>query len=96
METFTSLREIQESLKSGATTCSQVVALCLKNIDQDSNLNAFLEVYREEARNKATQVDHKISAGSAGRLAGLVVGLKDMLCYQDHALQAGSKILEGF
>ena len=73
-----------------------MVALCLKNIDQDSNLNAFLEVYREQAQNKATQVDHKISAGSAGRLAGLVVGLKDMLCYQDHALQAGSKILEGF
>ncbi len=96
MESFTSLREIQDNLKSGAITCSQVVASCLKIIDQESNLNAFLEVYSKEAIEKASLVDHKISAGTAGRLAGLVVGLKDMLCYQDHTLQAGSKILEGF
>lgn len=96
METITSLREIQDSIKSGVTSCSQVVALCLNNIDQNSNLNVFLEVYREEAQKKAIQIDKKIFEGIAGRLAGLVVGLKDMLCYQDHALQAGSKILEGF
>jgi len=96
LETITSLREIQDSIKSGVTTCSQVVTLCLKNIDQNSNLNVFLEVYHEEVKKKAIQIDEKISHGIAGRLAGLVVGLKDMLCYQDHALQAGSKILEGF
>jgi len=96
LETITSLREIQESIKSGVTSCSQVVALCLNNIDQNSNLNVFLEVYREEAQKKAIQIDKKIFEGIAGRLAGLVVGLKDMLCYQDHTLQAGSKILEGF
>jgi aspartyl-tRNA(Asn)/glutamyl-tRNA(Gln) amidotransferase subunit A len=45
---------------------------------------------------KSKKIDQKIAAGTAGRLAGLVVGLKDMLCYQDHHLQAGSKILEGF
>jgi len=96
LDSFTSLREIQQNIKSGATTCSQVVATCLKNIDQDSNLNVFLEVYREEVQKKALKIDQKISAGTSGRLAGLVVGLKDMLCYRDHALHAGSKILEGF
>ena len=29
-------------------------------------------------------------------MAGLVIGLKDMLCYKDHLVQAGSKILDGF
>ena len=96
MESLTSLREIQQQLKSGTTTCSQLVASCLHNIDSNSHLNAFLEVYREEALEKAQLLDKKIANGTAGRLAGLVVGLKDMLCYQDHALQAGSKILEGF
>ena len=96
MEAFTSLREIQHNIQTGAITCSQVVALCLKNIDQDSSLNAFLEVYQEEAQSKALDIDQKIVDGTAGRLAGLVVGLKDMLCYKDHLVQAGSKILDGF
>ncbi len=34
--------------------------------------------------------------GQQGKVAGLIVGLKDMLCYKDHPLQAGSKILEGY
>jgi aspartyl-tRNA(Asn)/glutamyl-tRNA(Gln) amidotransferase subunit A len=73
-----------------------VLASCLRLIDKHSDLNAFLEVYAEEATEKAKCIDQKLKKGTAGRLAGLVVGLKDMLCYQDHALRAGSKILEGF
>ena len=96
MDTFASLREIQKELRSGAVTCYQVVELCLENINKYSHLNAFLEVYEQEALEKAQLIDQKIAAGSSGRLAGLVVGLKDMLCYQNHHLQAGSKILDGF
>ncbi|GJM29520.1 MAG: glutamyl-tRNA(Gln) amidotransferase subunit A [Cyclobacteriaceae bacterium] len=96
MNTFASLREIQDEIKSGTTSCSQVVEACLNNIDKYSHLNAFLEVYPQEALAKAVEIDYKITNGTAGRLAGLVVGLKDMLCYRDHHLQAGSKILEGF
>ena len=96
MESLTSLREIQQQLKSGANSCSQLVASCLQNIDSNSHLNTFLEVYREEAIEKAQILDKKIASGTAGRLAGMVIGLKDMLCYQDHSLQAGSKILDGF
>jgi aspartyl-tRNA(Asn)/glutamyl-tRNA(Gln) amidotransferase subunit A len=53
-------------------------------------------VYSEESLFRAQEIDRKIKNGSAGRLAGLVVGLKDVLCHSDHALQAGSKILNGF
>jgi aspartyl-tRNA(Asn)/glutamyl-tRNA(Gln) amidotransferase subunit A len=59
-------------------------------------LNVFLTVYSEESLLRAQEIDRKIKNGSAGRLAGLVVGLKDVLCHRDHALQAGSKILNGF
>ena len=44
----------------------------------------------------ARVVDVKIKNRTAGKLAGLVVGLKDVLSYQGHGLQAGSKILNGF
>jgi len=59
-------------------------------------LNVFLTVYSEESLLRAQEIDKKIKNGSAGRLAGLVVGLKDVLCHEHHPLQAGSKILDGF
>ena len=96
METLTSLREIQEAIRSGATTCTQVVTSCLKNIQKYQHLNAFLQVYQEEALARAQAIDQKFAQDQQGRLAGLVIGLKDVLCYQDHPLQASSKILDGF
>lgn len=55
-----------------------------------------MSVYAEESLLRAAQIDKKIKDGTAGKLAGLVVGLKDVLCHLDHPLQAGSKILTGF
>jgi aspartyl-tRNA(Asn)/glutamyl-tRNA(Gln) amidotransferase subunit A len=41
--------------------------------------------------------DQRRAAGEPlGRLAGMVVSIKDVICYQDHKVTAGSKILEGF
>ncbi len=68
----------------------------MANIEKKKHLNAFLSVYAEEAIARATEIDLKIKRGKAGKLAGLVVGLKDVLCYKDHPLQASSKILDGF
>ncbi|CAN5434606.1 Asp-tRNA(Asn)/Glu-tRNA(Gln) amidotransferase subunit GatA [soil metagenome] len=53
-------------------------------------------MYESEALSRASEIDKKIKEGNAGKLAGMVVGLKDVLCFDDHPLQAGSKILGGF
>ena len=68
----------------------------MANIDKKKHLNVFLDVYEKEAKEKALQVDSKIKNGTAGKLAGLVVGLKDVLSYENHPLQACSKILKGY
>jgi aspartyl-tRNA(Asn)/glutamyl-tRNA(Gln) amidotransferase subunit A len=68
----------------------------LINIEKKKHLNVFLSVYENEARERALQVDIKIKNGIAGKLAGLIVGLKDVLSYKDHPVQASSKILNGF
>ena len=93
---YTSLKTLQEDIKSGVTNCVALVEHYLDNIKKKSQLNVFLEVYEEEALAKAKLIDKKIKSGTQGKLAGLVVGLKDLLCYKDHKIQAGSKILEGF
>ncbi len=93
MHTFS---HIQQLLQQGATNCATIVADCLAQIAQKKDLNAFISVYNEEIRRHAQQLDQKIKEGKGGPLAGMVVGLKDMISYQDHPLHAGSKMLEGF
>lgn len=83
-------------MQHGLITCGDVVRHYLDNIKKKSHLNAFLSVYEDEALKRAAEVDKKIKEGNAGKLAGLVVGLKDVLAYKDHPLQASSKILNGF
>jgi aspartyl-tRNA(Asn)/glutamyl-tRNA(Gln) amidotransferase subunit A len=93
---YNSFTSLQEAIKTGQTTCENQVDLYLKNIEDKSHLNAFIEVYSEEAKEKAKAIDAKIKAGNAGRLAGMVVGVKDNICYGGHKVTASSKILEGF
>ncbi|MBC6611929.1 Asp-tRNA(Asn)/Glu-tRNA(Gln) amidotransferase subunit GatA [Hymenobacter sp. BT507] len=96
MKRFNSLTEVRRELTAGTTTCRQLVEYYLDNIQQKQHLNAFLEVWPDEARAQADAVDAKLQAGTAGKLAGMVIGLKDVLAYKDHALQSSSHILDGF
>lgn len=79
------------------SSCIQNVNHFLNRIEElNPTLNVFLEVYAEEAKIRAVEIDEKISKGTAGKLAGMVIGIKDVLAHKDHGLQAASKILEGF
>lgn len=93
---YTNLAAIQTDLKQRKITLSSLVENYLNTIEANNHLNAFLEVFADESRAIAKQLDEKISAGKAGKLAGLVIGLKDNICYKNHACSASSKILEGF
>lgn len=89
--------KIREKLLAGELSVSGIVASHLDQIRiHNAALNAFLEVYEDEAMAQAAEVDAKINAGTAGKLAGLVVGIKDLLCYAGHHSYAGSKILDSF
>lgn len=73
-----------------------IVENYLTRIRENDDLNAFLEVFDASAKEQAVIVDEKIKNGTSGRLAGMVIGLKDNLCYKNHKVSASSKILEGF
>jgi len=91
-----SLAEVKNSLSSGEYSITHLVDFYLKNIEAKENLNAFLEVWKDEALQKAAEIQAKIDAGTAGRLAGMVIGLKDNIVYKGHKVSASSKILEAF
>ena len=96
MKNFNSLSEIQESIKSGSTNCVSLVEYYLDRIEQQKHLNIYVEVFADEAKSAAQAIDEKIHAGTAGKLAGMVIALKDNICYEGHKVSASSKILEGF
>lgn len=96
MRTYNRISDIRADLENGAVTCVQLVQNYLQNIGAGEHLNAFLEVWPEEALDRAKSVDEKIKLGTAGRLAGVVIALKDNLSYKNHKVGASSKILSGF
>ncbi len=96
MEKFHSFDEIKKSLNNKETDCKTVVNYYLNNIKTKAHLNAFVEVYEQSALEQAEKVDQKMAEGTAGKLAGMVIGIKDVLCYTDHEVNASSKILENF
>lgn len=96
MKRYNSLEEVRQDIDTGAVTCRDLVNYYLQNIESKKQLNAYLEVFTDEARTRAEEVDKKIAAGTAGRLAGMVIGIKDVLAYKGHSLQSSSRILDGF
>jgi len=85
-----------QALKENATSVVKTVQVFLQRIEDTKQLNAFLAVYSDEALEAASAVDKKLSEGKAGRLAGVVVGIKDNICYEGHGVQGSSKILTDF
>ena len=97
MTEFSSISSFQEALYAGKTTCEAMVRLYLSRIEQARHLNAYLEVFTHDALEQAAALDARILKGERpGSLAGVVVGIKDVICYKGHQVSAASKILEGF
>ncbi|MGZ3850225.1 MAG: Asp-tRNA(Asn)/Glu-tRNA(Gln) amidotransferase subunit GatA, partial [Flavisolibacter sp.] len=93
MSDFSSIASYQADLQAGRTSCVQAVEHCLFFIEKNRHLNSFVEVYAEEALERAAILDRQETRGS---LHGVVIGLKDNICYKGHRVAAASGILEGF
>jgi len=87
---------MQESLRRNETSCATLVEEYLSRIVKQSSLNAFLTVLADRARVQAQRVDAKIKAGNAGKLAGSIIAVKDILAMKGERLTCGSRILENF
>ncbi len=96
MKVYNTLSSIREDIISNQITLSVLVQHYLDTIESKKHLKAFTEVYAKEALLEASRIQSKIKEGHAGKLAGMVIGIKDLLCHKDHSLQSSSKILEGF
>jgi aspartyl-tRNA(Asn)/glutamyl-tRNA(Gln) amidotransferase subunit A len=90
------IERYHRALQHGETTVEATVSQFLGAIGQHKHLNAFVEVFAEEAIARARQIDTDIASGKFGRLAGVVIGIKDNICFEGHKVQGASQILHGF
>jgi aspartyl-tRNA(Asn)/glutamyl-tRNA(Gln) amidotransferase subunit A len=93
---FDSYSAIRRELFAGNLQLINLVDAYLQKAEERKDLNIFLEVFAEEAKSEAARIQDKINNGTAGKLAGMVVALKDNICYKNHHVSASSKILVGF
>ena len=94
---FQSIDQYHCALSNGQTTCVEAVRYYLQKIKDSTRLNAWLEVYEDEALQQASLLDaQRTECKPIGKLHGVVVGLKDVICYKNHKVSASSLILENF
>ena len=97
MEHYTSYKETIQAINSKKSSCYTIVQDYLKTIsEKNTEINAFVEVYHKESLQRAKEIDKKILEGRSGKLAGMVIGIKDNICIKNHKVTASSKILKGF
>jgi aspartyl-tRNA(Asn)/glutamyl-tRNA(Gln) amidotransferase subunit A len=94
---FQNIYTYHQQLKEGTSSCLEAVEFYLDKIKKNKPLNAFVEVYEEESISRAKSLDEKRNSGKVcGKLHGVVIAIKDVICYKDHKISAASKILENF
>ena len=81
MEPYSNLENLQKEIFSGKINCVQLVEHFIERIEKKKSLNIFLEVFEKTALDLARKIDKKIENNSPGGLAGLIVGIKDNICY---------------
>ena len=92
------LADLRAEIAAGATKATDLAATYYDRIAQlNPRLNVYLSLTRERAMAQAQRVDALASKGDPlPVLAGVPVGIKDVLVMQGAPSTAGSKILEGY
>lgn len=90
--------EIINAVQSGSRSIREVVQESLDIIaDKNPQINAFVEVWAEEALCRADELDARRNRGEKlGPLAGLPVAIKDNILYKNHKAACCSKMLENY
>ncbi len=96
--TSASASELLNRLKQREISAVEVAQAFLGRIQEtDAAIGAFLSIQAEEALAHAEQIDQKRKAGEPlGPLAGLPLGIKDVICTKAHATTCASRMLENF
>ncbi|HKI78303.1 MAG TPA: Asp-tRNA(Asn)/Glu-tRNA(Gln) amidotransferase subunit GatA [Ignavibacteriaceae bacterium] len=85
-----------EKIKNGELSLIENLEFFLERIEKNKHLNAFNFVFDNDARGGARIIEEKIKSGKAGKLAGMVIAVKDVLSIKDKPTTCSSNILKYF
>lgn len=89
-----SIPDIAAAVRGGEISAEEIARASLDRIDKHRALGAYLSV-NETVIEQARAIDERRARGETlGALAGVPIGLKDVLCTTDQPTTAGSKILQ--
>jgi aspartyl-tRNA(Asn)/glutamyl-tRNA(Gln) amidotransferase subunit A len=90
------LAELSRLLAARAVSATELARGYLARIEQQTVLNAFLDVRPEVTLAQAAAADERIARGEATPLTGLPIAHKDIFVTRDFASTASSRILQGY
>ena len=95
--TSLTIAEARDKLRAKDITATELTEAYLSAIDAaNGQLNAYIAVTPEKAREMAKASDARLAAGKAGALEGIPLGIKDLFGTEGIHTQACSHILDGF
>lgn len=91
------IKKAQEGLKNKDFSSKELTKAFLEKIEkEDKNVNAFLDVFKEEALERAKKADERIAKGEIDALTGIPCSIKDNMLIKGKRCTAGSKMLEKY
>lgn len=94
---FSSIEDYHNFLSNNTDGCLIAVQHYLKKIAVNKHLNAFVEIFADDSIERANKLDEKRNSGEAlGKLHGVIIAIKDVICYKNHKVTAASGILKNF
>ncbi len=93
-----SAAELTNLFKNGELSASAITEVTLARIEQhDPTIQAFLAIFKEQALQKAKELDQKRTAGKPlGKLAGVPIALKDNMHIKGELTTCGSRFLVNY
>ena len=91
-----SLNLLREHLSNKKISCVELCTKLINRIENNKNLNAFLDFKPEKVIKEANNIDKQIHDGKKKPLLGIPIAHKDIFVTKDYITTAGSKMLENY
>ncbi|MGQ9719919.1 MAG: Asp-tRNA(Asn)/Glu-tRNA(Gln) amidotransferase subunit GatA [Candidatus Jordarchaeum sp.] len=90
--------ELKDIINNQEITSEEVIHTIFERIDKvEPKIHAYVSLFRESALKNAKIIDDRIKKGETiGRLGGIPIAVKDVICTKGKPTTCGSRILENY